>query len=84
MDASDHIDGQAGAGLIRQLVEWTAERPRTYAEAMEAWGSQCSALPIWEDALAGGLIAVHPMAGAGRAGAQVRLTDEGRSLLARW
>ncbi|HSV03784.1 MAG TPA: hypothetical protein VLI41_11330 [Phenylobacterium sp.] len=83
MDASDHIDGHARDGLIRQLAEWAAERPRTYAEAMETWGSQCPALAIWEDALAERLIAVRPVAGAGRDGGEVRLTPSGRALIDR-
>lgn len=81
MDATDHIDAQARDGLIRQLAEWAAERPRTYAEAMEAWGSHCPALTIWEDALAERLIAVRPVPGAGRDGGEVRLTSAGRALL---
>lgn len=81
MDASDHIDGQARDGLIRQLAEWTAERPRSYAEAMEAWRSSCPALTIWEDALAERLIEVTPVAGAPTHAARVRLTSAGRALL---
>ena len=83
MDASDHIDGEARGGLIRQLVGWAAERPRTYGEAMEAWASACAALTIWEDALAGRLIEVRPVAGAGMAGGEVRVTAAGGALLAR-
>ena len=83
MDASDHIDGEARDGLIRQLVEWAAARPRSYAEAMEAWGSACSALSIWEDALADRLIEVRGVAGARTAAGRVQLTDAGRALLAR-
>jgi hypothetical protein len=82
MDASDHMEGEARDGLIRQLVEWTAERPRTYAEAMEAWRSACAALTIWEDALAERLIEVRAVAGAGTGGGEVRLTEAGRALLA--
>ena len=83
MDASDHIDGQARGGLIRQLAEWTAERPRTYAEAVEAWASHCPALTIWEDALAEGLIRVRPLPGAPTALSEVRLTPAGRALIGR-
>ena len=81
MDASDHIDGQARDGLIRQLVGWAAERPRTYAEAMEAWPSSCSALCIWEDALAERLIEVRSVPGGGTGAGQVRLTVAGRARL---
>ena len=82
MDASDHIDGEARDGLIRQLAEWTAERPRNYADAMEAWRSHCPALTIWEDALAERLIEVRPVSGAGVDAGRVCLTDAGRALLA--
>lgn len=83
MDASDHIDAEARDGLIRQLVDWTAARPRTYGEAMEAWRSSCPALTIWEDALAERLIEVRPVAGAGTEGGAVRLTAAGQALLVR-
>jgi hypothetical protein len=82
VDASDHIDGEARDGLIRQLVSWTAERPRTYGEAIEAWGSHCPALTIWEDALAERLIEVRPAIGSAMAAAQVRVTEAGGALLA--
>jgi hypothetical protein len=83
MEASDHIDGQARDGLIRQLAEWAAERPRSYGEAMEAWRSSCPALTIWEDALAERLIEVRPAPGAGTEAGEVRLTAAGRALLDR-
>ena len=82
MDASDHIDGQARDRLVRQLAEWTAERPRSYADAMDAWRSHCPALTIWEDALAERFIEVRPVEGAGADGAHVRLTLAGWALLA--
>ena len=81
MDASDHIDGEAREGLIRQLVGWAAERPRTYGEAMEAWRSSCPALTIWEDALAEGLIAVEPLPGGRTAAGRVRVTRTGQARL---
>jgi len=82
MDATDHIDANAREGLIRQLIGWAAERPRSYAEAMEAWRSSCPALTIWEDALAERLIAVEPAPGAATGEARVCVTDAGRALLA--
>jgi hypothetical protein len=42
-----------------QLLEWIDERPRSYAETMEAWHSHCPRLMIWEDALADGLVQVR-------------------------
>jgi len=81
MDASDHIDGQAREGLLRQLVGWAAERPRTYAEAMESWRSSCPALTIWEDALAEGLIAVRPSPSGAMASGRVSVTPAGHARL---
>ena len=41
-----------------QLLTWIAERPRTYAETMEAWKTSCPRLSVWEDALADDLVRV--------------------------
>jgi hypothetical protein len=66
--------------LVEQLIAWVAERPRTYAETMEAWRTNCPRMTVWEDANDEGLVRVE------RAGAlnerPVRLTDKGRALLA--
>ena len=56
-----------------QLLLWTVERPRTYAETIDAWKSSCPRLTVWEDALADGLVRVE----RGR----VVLTDAGAALL---
>jgi hypothetical protein len=42
-----------------QLLEWLAERPRSYTETIEAWRSSCPRLTVWEDALADGLVRVE-------------------------
>ena len=42
-----------------QRLEWVAERPRCYAETIEAWKSSCPRLTVWEDALADGLVRVE-------------------------
>ncbi len=39
-----------------ELLTWVASRPRTYAEAMEAWRSTCPRQTLWEDAILDGLI----------------------------
>ena len=52
-----------------QLLDWLAERDRTYAETLEAWKSSCPRLTVWEDALADGLVRIE--------GGAVRLTDAG-------
>jgi hypothetical protein len=61
-----------GAPTI-QLLEWLTERPRGYAETIEAWKSSCPRLTVWEDALADGLIRV--------AGSRVDLTPAGARVL---
>jgi len=59
---------------VLELLSWVAERPRTYAETIEAWKSHCPRLTIWEDALLDGLIRVE----RGR----VVLTGRGRAAVA--
>ena len=66
--------------LMIELLRWVSSRRRTYAEAMEAWRSHCPRHPVWDDALADGLIQVE---GEGTLGqALVTLTPRGRALLA--
>ena len=66
--------------LMIQFLDWVASRPRTYAEAREAWRTSCPRLSVWEDAVIGDLICV----GATTAGekAEVTLTPRGEALLA--
>lgn len=45
--------------LTLQLLEWVAERARSYPETIEAWKSSCPRLTIWEDAVAAGLVRVE-------------------------
>jgi len=66
------------AALTRQLLEWVAAAPHTYAEALEVWRSSCPRHTIWEDALGAGLIDCE----AGIPG-RLRLTQAGCALLAR-
>ena len=42
--------------LTLQLLEWISDRPRRYADVVEAWRSTCPRLSIWEDACIDGLI----------------------------
>jgi hypothetical protein len=68
--------------LTVELLSWIAERPRTYAETMAAWRTACPRMPVWEDALSAGLVAVA----ASRDGidaAPVVLTPLGRAILER-
>ena len=36
--------------LILDFLEWTATRPRSYADAMDIWRTSCPRLTVWEDA----------------------------------
>ena len=45
--------------LTLQFLQWLADSPRTYGEAMDAWRTSCPRLSIWEDALREGLISVE-------------------------
>jgi hypothetical protein len=65
--------------LTLQLMTWVSDRPRTYGEVMEAWTTTCPKMPIWEDAVSGGLVCVEGE-GSMRERA-VRLTPRGRALL---
>ena len=44
--------------LVRELLTWVDERPRTYEETMEAWRSNCPRHPVWEDACIAGFVEV--------------------------
>jgi hypothetical protein len=67
--------------LTEQFLAWVADRPRTYADAMEAWRSTCPRLSIWEDALGDELVRLE--AGAcGLSDCRVVLTPRGEALLA--
>ena len=41
-----------------QLLAWVAERPRSYADAIETWKTSCPRLAVWEDALADELVRI--------------------------
>lgn len=65
-------------GLVLDLVEWVATRPRTYVEVMDAWRTSCPRLSIWEDALHLGLVAYDSRGGTST---MVNATPAGRALL---
>ena len=65
--------------LILDLVEWLGRRERTYQETMDAWRTSCPRLPVWEDALAAGLVEVRR--NGARDGSLVALTPAGMSAL---
>jgi hypothetical protein len=49
--------------LIRDLLEWTACRQRTYEEVMDAWRTSCPKLPVWEEANDRGFLAKEELNG---------------------
>jgi hypothetical protein len=63
------------APATREFLVWLADRPRTYADVMEAWQTSCPRLSVWEDSLICGLVATQ---GPSR-DSLVVLTDRGRA-----
>ena len=63
-----------------QLLRWVAERPRTYAETMDAWRSTCPRLSVWEDALGDDLVRLEYGA-RGLSECRVLLTARGQAAL---
>jgi hypothetical protein len=63
--------------LTMEFLTWISQRPRTYAEAMEAWRSTCPRHSVWEDALVEGLIEVVECGDTIDQG-RVNLTERGR------
>jgi hypothetical protein len=61
------------AAMTHELLAWIDERPRTYAEVVEAWTSNCPRHPAWDDAASDGLVEVR--------GGVVALTARGREAL---
>ncbi len=66
---------------MREFLVWVAFRPRTEADAMDAWQSHCPRFTVWEDALDAGLITLEPAPGP-LGSARVRLTQCGLAALA--
>jgi len=42
--------------LVLDLLEWIGSRPRSYAEVIEVWRTNCPRLPVWEDAVDQGFV----------------------------
>ena len=61
------------------MLGWIASRPRTYAETMEAWRSNCPRHPVWDDAVIDGLVQVGD--GPSLERAPVKLTERGEAAL---
>jgi hypothetical protein len=65
--------------LTLEFLTWITSRPRSYAEAMEAWPSTCPRNSVWDDALVDGLIQVE--SGDTMSLSKVILTPRGRAIL---
>jgi hypothetical protein len=61
--------------IMIQFLSWVADRPRSYAQTMEAWRTSCPRLSVWEDAVIENLVRID---GAHRA---VTLTPRGHAVL---
>ena len=67
------------SALTLELLNWVAERPRTYGETMAVWRTSCPRMPIWEDASSDHLLTL--MAGDGESNAaRVCLTPLGHAM----
>ena len=62
--------------IMIQFLSWVADRPRSYAETMDAWRTSCPRLSVWEDAVTADLVRLE---GEGRRA--VRLTVRGAAVL---
>ena len=65
--------------IMIQFLSWVADRPRTYAQAMDAWRTSCPRMPIWEDAVSNGLLALD--SGSTMRDRRVVLTPRGYTVL---
>ena len=61
--------------LMAQFLHWVAERPRTYADVMDAWRTSCPRQSVSEDAQVASLVEFD--------GEVVTLTLRGAVMLAR-
>lgn len=83
----DHVLRYSGTGMepamsqsqpliMIQFLAWVADRPRNYAQCMDAWRSTCPRLSVWEDAIIEDLVRIENDARRG-----VGLTERGRAVL---
>jgi hypothetical protein len=63
--------------LVLDLLEWLARRHRSYEETMDAWRTSCPRLPVWEEAVERGLVAIAK----GDGESAVRVTPAGWTFL---
>ena len=62
---------------LQELLLWVAREPRTYADALEVWRTNCPQHSVWEDALEEQLIVRNG------SHASVVVTPRGRAALDR-
>ena len=67
--------------LTLQFLAWVADRPRSYADVMEAWRTSCPRLQVWEEATANGW--VRRENGPSLREAKIVITEQGREWLER-
>ncbi len=75
----ESIDGRIADPLMLEFLTWISSRPRTYADAMNAWQSTCPRHTIWEDAIIGGLVQVSRVETVDEP--EVTLTPRGQAYL---
>jgi hypothetical protein len=63
--------------LLLDLLEWIANRERSYDEVMDAWRTSCPRFPVWESANERGLVARQYVNGR----IVVKVTPSGLALL---
>ena len=62
--------------MMIQFLSWVADRPRSYAETVDAWRTSCPRLSVWEDAVIADLVRLE-----GEGVRAVKLTDRGAAIL---
>jgi hypothetical protein len=76
---------QPAASLIMiQFLSWVADRPRSYAQTMDAWRTSCPRLSVWEDAIIEDLVRIgggDKGNGTANGACSVTLTERGRQVL---
>lgn len=72
---SDSPDLTKPSLIMIQFLSWVADRPRSYAETMEAWRTSCPRLSVWEDAVIANLVRLE-----GEGARAVKLTSRGAAL----
>lgn len=71
------MDDSVVESLLLDLLEWLAQRDRSYDEVMAAWRTSCPRLPVWEEANDRALVTQQEVNGR----SIVRITPAGLALL---